>query len=74
MKYIKLRRLNDNESVVINTEHIVKIRTAERGTTIVYLETASNEHVIESLEDILRSISSTIDVPVGADEVQLLTK
>lgn len=52
--FLRLRRMSDNEYVVINPAEIVKVRCAERGTSVVYLRNATSEHVYESVDEIAK--------------------
>jgi hypothetical protein len=53
---LRLINYSSHEPVLINSEEISKVRSAERGTAVVYLRDGSNVHVLESVSDIERVI------------------
>lgn len=52
--FIRLRRVADNDIVIINAADVVRIRSAERGTACVFIRGDVSQHVLESVDDVGR--------------------
>ena len=62
-RMFKLTSFTTNEKLLVNPDDIVKVKRAERSTSVVYLRDCPSEHVMESVDDIERMMAPPIIEP-----------